>query len=127
MQVKFLNDNKLRPIEIAKRLGSSVQQVYHTLNQLTRENFTTDARNVLYHSKEWKLMREMVLARDGHKCVRCGAENSWKNALQVEHKLSKAYHPELAFDMNNLITLCLRCHKKTRTFGHKNKKVGRQI
>lgn len=126
-KVKFLSINNLKAYEIAEKLNSTIQRVYHALQQISREKFETDAKNVLYHSKEWRLMRQMVLDRDGHKCVRCGAGSSYKNVLQVEHKLSKAYHPEYAFDMNNLITLCLSCHKKTLTFKNGSKKVGRKI
>jgi hypothetical protein len=127
IQIKFLKTNNLSAADISKRLNLPLRRVYYFLNQLTREEFSTKAENVLYHSKEWKLMRELVLTRDGNKCVRCGAENSWKNALQVEHVLSKAYHPELAFEMSNLMTLCNRCHKKTKTFSRGAKKVGRKL
>lgn len=70
-------------------------------------------------------MRELVLKRDGNKCVRCGAENSWKNALQVQHIKSKAYFPELAYEMSNLMTLCFNCHKKTKNYGNGAKKIKR--
>ena len=125
--MKFLHQNKLGAKEIAIRLGVTINKVYQILNQLTREEYEESSKNVLYASKEWKLLRELVLKRDGYKCVRCGAENSFKNPLQAEHKLSKAYHPELAFDLSNIITLCLRCHKRTLTWKSGSKKVGRKI
>ena len=67
----------------------------------------------LLKSPFWKIKRERIMARDGHKCVNCGGTSS----LVVHHK---QYHffkkrNELAnpweYDDKYLITLCSTCHQ----------------
>lgn len=52
------------------------------------------------------LVRELVLARDGYKCVRCGSTKK----LQASHVLSKGRYQRLRFDLLNVVTMCLACH-----------------
>lgn len=67
----------------------------------------------LLKSPLWKIKRERIMERDGHKCVNCGSSSS----LVVHHK---QYHffkkrNELAnpweYDDKYLITLCSTCHQ----------------
>lgn len=53
----------------------------------------------------WRRCREMALARDGHRCRRCGSPY----ALQVHH-LSYAYPWHEHEHLEVLETLCRRCH-----------------
>lgn len=53
------------------------------------------------------LCRQLVLARDGHKCVRCGKEGVTQ---QSAHVLSKGRYARLRFELLNLMTLCVGCH-----------------
>lgn len=48
-----------------------------------------------------------VKYRDGYKCRKCGNENN----LHAHHILSFSKYPEYGDDINNGVTLCLRCHK----------------
>ena len=68
-------------------------------------------------TKRWKALRLEVLRRDDWQCVRCPE----RRRLEVDHILPVKTHPELAFDMSNLQTLCGPCHaRKTRIeVGHK--------
>jgi hypothetical protein len=52
---------------------------------------------------EWS---QAVFARDGYRCVDCGA----KGKLQAHHKRSWAEYPALRFDLDNGETLCVDCH-----------------
>jgi 5-methylcytosine-specific restriction endonuclease McrA len=62
---------------------------------------------------EWaKAVRE----RDGYKCRRCGAT---KCKLQAHHIKPYAEFPHLRYVLSNGLTLCIPCHKRTRTFGWK--------
>lgn len=62
-------------------------------------------------SPRWKSVRLTVKRRDGFRCVSCGGIGS----LEVDHIKPVRTHPELAFDLANLQTLCASCHaKKTR-------------
>ena len=59
----------------------------------------------------WKALRVQALQRDGWKCVRCGE----KVGLEVDHILPVRDRPDLAYDLDNLQTLCGRDHaRKTR-------------
>lgn len=56
-------------------------------------------------------LRESVLERDGYSCVRCGMTDAqhrqlWGRPITVDHKDRDRSHNT----MDNLQTLCLRCH-----------------
>ncbi|MDE4908923.1 HNH endonuclease [Methanogenium marinum] len=55
-----------------------------------------------YGLKEWKQLRKVILARDGHRCRHCGAEEY----LHIHHRDGDRTNDT----PDNLITLCERCH-----------------
>jgi len=63
-------------------------------------------------------LREMVLERDGYKCVDCGMTNeehlkTWNRNLTINHKDGTGINSKIKNNtMENLETLCLRCHGK---------------
>ena len=77
----------------------------------------------------WGQMRELILKRDGHKCVECGKTDAdlkgdlqadlvdymWKlqylYCLEVDHIQPVKTHPELEYEPSNLRTLCHACHR----------------
>jgi 5-methylcytosine-specific restriction endonuclease McrA len=62
-------------------------------------------------SKRWKSVRYQAKQRDGWQCVQCCA----KGRLEVDHIQPVRTHPERAYDLTNLQTLCVSCHsRKTR-------------
>jgi 5-methylcytosine-specific restriction enzyme A len=75
-------------------------------------------------SKRWKGLRYQAKRRDGWQCVQCGA----KGRLEVDHIKPVRTNPELAYDLNNLQTLCVSCHtRKTRIeCGHPEKSPERK-
>ena len=68
----------------------------------------------LRHTVEYRLWREAVFARDNYICQECGQKGG---RLHPHHIKSFAKYPELRFDINNGVTSCEECHKKTRNFG----------
>ena len=60
-------------------------------------------------SIELRLWREAVFARDNWTCQKCG-DNTGGN-LNAHHIKPFAKYPELRVDINNGITLCVKCHK----------------
>jgi len=61
-----------------------------------------------YSSKEWSKAKQKARERDGHECQECGGTD-WE--LHVHHRtpVSEGGAP---FKLDNLITLCARCHDK---------------
>lgn len=58
---------------------------------------------------EWKEWRERVYSRDSWRCIDCGSSKH----LDPHHIKKKSVYPELTFDVNNGVTLCRSCHRKT--------------
>ena len=65
----------------------------------------------IYRTKRWKVLRWEALKRDGFKCRACPS----RFRLEVDHIKPIRDFPELAYSLENLQTLCARCHGvKTR-------------
>lgn len=66
---------------------------------------------VITRTERWKALRQQALRRDGFACRGCGA----RGRLEVDHVKPVRSHPELAWDLGNLQSLCPSCHtRKTR-------------
>lgn len=65
---------------------------------------------------KWRKTRQQVLARDHYECVRCKEEGkltiNQHQSLEVDHILELETHPELAYELDNLQTLCKYHHNK---------------
>lgn len=59
----------------------------------------------IYNSREWKDTRVIALVRDGYKCVKCKS----KFNLVVDH-IVELVDKGKPFDLDNLQTLCKKCH-----------------
>lgn len=66
--------------------------------------------NRFYHSKEWKRVRELVLARDHYICVFCGAPGDTVDHI-VELDEKNVDNPFISLNPDNLRTLCRTCHE----------------
>ena len=78
-----------------------------------------------YSNAKWRKTRLKVLARDHFECVMCNAEGrltiNQKQSLEVDHIKELDSHPDLAYDMDNLVTLCVSCHNKKHNRYQKGK------
>ncbi|WP_458383768.1 HNH endonuclease [Staphylococcus caledonicus] len=81
-----------------------------------------------YKSKKWRELREKVLLRDNYECQECKKEGIVKTidrtkhkSLDVDHIKELDSHPDLAYDMDNLVTLCVSCHNKKHNRYQKGK------
>ena len=81
----------------------------------------TGNRLAFYSSKEWKLTRNTVRKRDNDECQECKrqgkvftnkSEPDKRKRLDVDHIKELEDYPELSLSMDNLETLCIRCHNK---------------
>jgi 5-methylcytosine-specific restriction endonuclease McrA len=53
-----------------------------------------------------QLVRKLVMARDNHRCVRCGKSSG----LAAAHVLSKGHYDRIRWELLNVIALCVGCH-----------------
>lgn len=81
----------------------------------------TSQNQIIRHRKETRHAREAVYKRDKYTCQDCGAKSQKGRpvVLNAHHIKPFSQFPELRFDLENIVTLCVECHKKTDTFGHK--------
>lgn len=63
-----------------------------------------------YSSKEWQLLREQALTRDLGLCQHCFKKNEITLAEEVDHILPIKVYWEHRNDIDNLQSLCHRCH-----------------
>jgi hypothetical protein len=56
-----------------------------------------------------RLWRMKVFKRDSYTCQECGAKDS---TIQAHHIKPWKDNPDVRLDLNNGITLCLKCHKQ---------------
>jgi len=71
----------------------------------------TGASNPEY--EELEIAKRQALERDGYRCVRCGSQEK----IQVHH--IQALCDEGTNELDNLETLCERCHVTTPSYGRK--------
>ncbi len=68
-------------------------------------------RDAFYTSPEWRAVREQARTRDGHRCSVArllGGDCSAR--LDVHHLQAVDERPDLALDLDNLLTVCARHH-----------------
>ena len=76
----------------------------------------TNRLNVIFDSppkkqglqSKWLRTKRAAFERDGYKCQICGSQKN----LCGHHVKERAKHPELAYEIDNIITLCKSCHAK---------------
>lgn len=79
---------------------------------LTSEQRKAD--KAFYKSVRWLEVRAIVLSRDDGLCQQCKRRGRTATGSQVDHIKPRKQHQELAFDTENLETLCLSCHNAKR-------------
>lgn len=86
----------------------------------------TSKNSKIRGSLEYRQWRNAVFKRDNYTCVWCGDKNQKGRGkslvLNADHIKPFAYYPELRFELSNGRTLCVPCHRKTDTYGKRNKK-----
>lgn len=65
---------------------------------------------ILLERREWKAKRARILARDGHKCTKCGKKESADQYLQVHHLHYIYGQDPWEYMDSELTTLCPDCH-----------------
>ena len=111
----------------------------YTDNKVRKEKYGTEAKKkAFYNSSEWLKLREQAIERDNGECQECKRKGyvtldtvkekgkKKKPQLNVHHVMEIEYFPELALELDNLITVCISCHNRIHNkmeFVAKKKKV----
>ena len=69
-------------------------------------------RSKIYNSKRWKEVRVKAMVRDSCMCGPCKKEGVDTIATEVHHIKELKDRPDLAFDLDNLESICHACHMK---------------
>ncbi|MGB9800111.1 MAG: DEAD/DEAH box helicase [Thermanaerothrix sp.] len=82
-----------------------------TVKQLVDQGLWTNTPN--NYGPNWEQQRQLARARDHYTCQQCGARENG-NAFHVHHRVPfrRFSSPEEANRLENLITLCPRCHRR---------------
>lgn len=78
-------------------------------------------RQRIYASGEFKSILREVFARDGYVCQRCGESKKEKRGIHGHHIKSWANHPSLRYDLENIVTLCRKCHNWVHSLANINR------
>src|SRR3990167_37937 len=76
----------------------------------------TPVNEKIRKSLEYRLWREAVFKKNDWTCVFCREKGG---KLHADHIRPFALFPELRFAIDNGRTLCVKCHKKTNSYGWK--------
>lgn len=112
---KWVN-NRSRYTHILELLRTAYSRIDHNYFMETRlrgekhPGWKGGISKYRYRGKDWRKQRELRLKTDGYKCVLCG-EDYTKGNLDVHHIVRYYYTKDNSLE--NLITLCKRCHKVT--------------
>ena len=63
----------------------------------------------VYTSAEWMMARGTAMRRDNYRCKRCGRGRQDGIPLEVHHRHTLRTGGD-AYELDNLVTLCRRCH-----------------
>lgn len=100
-------DYSLNRVDSSANLSARGNAVFERLRPI----MDTEIRQSLEGRRcaEYKAWRKSVYDRDDYTCQFCGARGVKLNA---HHRKAYAVHPDLRYQVENGITLCVPCHKK---------------
>lgn len=79
---------------------------------LNKEHLTEEEAKHFYNSRPWRKKRIERMTLDNNECQLCKAKGKYSKGKVVHHIKHLKEYPMLALDINNLITLCNRCHEE---------------
>lgn len=96
--------HKDHPEVVLKSNKKRLEKLGNTFNIISNE--------YLYAIQSWAAVGKK---RDKYKCQVCGTSGTSKT-LHGHHILHKSLYPQLSLNLNNHITLCIKCHEETHGF-----------
>jgi 5-methylcytosine-specific restriction endonuclease McrA len=94
------------------------QKQLRWLERLIRE----DKMIPFYKSKPWRVLRQEALERDNYECQVCKKRGKYSRAQNVHHLKEVKMRPDLALTLDNLESVCIRCHNEIHDKRLKNDK-----
>ena len=88
---------------------SKVNEIRKDNDRIYNRRIRNKKSDQFYHSKEWKTLSKIVLAKADYKCAICGGL-----AVEVHHIKEINVDWNERFNLNNLMPLCTSCHNKQR-------------
>lgn len=76
------------------------------------DDMAKDYAKAFYKSKKWIRKRELILKRDQYMCRECKRYGKTSPATTVHHVIPLDQRPDLKLNINNLISLCDKCHNQ---------------
>lgn len=99
----LIEAGKPLPIHIRNGMNNAYKKQMEQLQKGERNNNWRGGKSYAFRKKA-------VLLRDNYTCVMCGHRE--QPIMEVDHIKPKRDFPELALEMNNLVTLCPNCHRR---------------
>lgn len=96
----------------ARTHGKQYQHKYNT--QTRNRNATKHDQYQFYRSRQWQRLRKQALERDYYICQYCGQPNS----KTVDHIVPIEYDEKLKDHLDNLATICRKCHRLKTDWEH---------
>ena len=106
---KFALGNKLTE-EHKKKIAEFMSKTRSGKNNPNWKGGVKREHKILYGSKKYKLWRNKVFERDNYTCRWCNSNGN----LEAHHIKEWSNFPELRFEIDNGLTLCKKCHNKTK-------------
>lgn len=101
--------------EISLELGISPQAVSAQLKRLKIKRYRKECKSPISRqirtSEQYKIWAKTIKQRDNYTYQKCNKRGNGE--LHAHHIKPFASYPELRFDINNGITYCKACHRKT--------------
>lgn len=97
--------------------GKKMTDLVQWVNKLIRH------KNIkaFYNSTLWWNIKSEALRRDNNECQKCKAKGKYSQAQCVHHKKHVKKYPELALELDNLVSLCNVCHNEEHPEKFNNK------
>ena len=116
---------KLKSAEHKAKMSAAHTGILHTAesraNMSAAKQSIRDAYTKMYgeqHKPSFHYLRKwakQIKARDNFTCNRCNTVATG-GSIHAHHIVPKEYFPEVAFDMDNGVTLCSSCHRSFHAF-----------
>jgi len=99
------------PPETQKRLSEFRRQKFLGDKNPAWKGGITSKNGKIYNSPEYKDWRKYIFERDDYTCALCKSRGK---KIEAHHIKEFSTYEKLRFDVNNGITLCLKCHREIR-------------